>query len=77
MQPALQPTLEKRTRLVIVAISEARLLNMGTGRQGDVRDPRLDVEDQQPDGARKWKPDASPIWLELRVDTKHLHRGIG
>ena len=29
-----------------------------------------DVENQQPDGARKWKPDASPIWLELRVDTK-------
>ena len=29
-----------------------------------------DAENQQPDGARKLKPDASPIWLELRVDTK-------
>ena len=29
-----------------------------------------DAENQQPDGARKWKPDASPILLELRVDSK-------
>ena len=29
-----------------------------------------DAENQQPDGARKLKPDASPIWLKLSVDTK-------
>ena len=41
---------------VAMIISRQTLLEQNTG-------PTLDdVENQQPDGARKWKPYASPLW---------------